>query len=259
MKKIICHKRKIFRRTGVCLILAMVLLAVTGCGNQDIRKDSPSQESASGQGQDGQSPDSQQKDGELSDSQRKNEELPESKQKEKQSSDNSQPPADQQTAGQTAQNGNQTGTVNQPKLSQEEAREAALEHAGVTGEEAVIIKEELDYDDGVTEYEIEFVASGIRYEYEISAEDGAVLSSSQEPVEQLSENLQGQGIISVEEAKEALLKHGGFTPEQVTYTKVEMEQDDGVTEYEIEFYAGGKEYSGKVNASTGAIMEYEME
>lgn len=236
MKKRTRHKSEIFRRTGICLILAMVLAA--GCGNQNIQKDTPQQENT-----------------QTDSRQQKGSQTPADQQTDNGQQENSQTPEDRQTA----QSGNQAGTVNQPKLSPEEAREAALKHAGVTGEEATVIKEELDYDDGVTEYEIEFVAGGTKYEYEINAEDGAVLGSSQEPVEKLPENLQGQGIISVEEAKEAVLSHAGFTPEQVTYTKVDLEQDDGVTEYEIKFYADGKEYSGKVNASTGAILEYEMD
>ena len=149
--------------------------------------------------------------------------------------------------------------ANQPKLGVEEAKEAALKHAGLTSQEVTFIKEELDYDDGITEYEIEFVTNTTKYEYEINAADGAVLGSSQEPVEQIPENLQGQSVVSVDEAKEALLNHAGFQLEQVAFTKVELEQDDGVVEYEIEFYADGKEYSGKVNASTGAIMKYGME
>ena len=252
MKKRTRHKSEIFRRTGICLILAMVL--ATGCGNQNIQKDTPQQENTqtdSRQQKGSQTPADQQTDN----GQQKDSQTPADQQTDNGQQENSQTPEDRQTA----QSGNQAGTVNQPKLSPEEAREAALKHAGVTGEEATVIKEELDYDDGVTEYEIEFVAGGTKYEYEINAEDGAVLGSSQEPVEKLPENLQGQGIISVEEAKEAVLSHAGFTPEQVTYTKVDLEQDDGVTEYEIKFYADGKEYSGKVNASTGAILEYEMD
>ncbi len=263
MKKRTRHKSEIFRRTGICLILAMVLAA--GCGNQNIQKDTPQQENTSAQQEDTQTDSRQTTDSQTpadrqtDNGQQKDSQTPADRQTDSGQQENSQTPADRQTAGQTAQSGNQAGTVNQPKLSPEEAREAALKHAGVTGEEATVIKEELDYDDGVTEYEIEFVAGGTKYEYEINAEDGAVLGSSQEPVEKLPENLQGQGIISVEEAKEAVLSHAGFTPEQVTYTKVDLEQDDGVTEYEIKFYADGKEYSGKVNASTGAILEYEMD
>lgn len=244
MKKLICYKRKPWLLPAI-MLLAFLLLA--GCGNKDTQKDKPVQEGQTEEGQDSRQPAG-------TDAQQAAE--PGSQTEEGQ--DNQQPTGtdNQQPAG---QGGNQSGLANQPKLGVEEAKEAALKHAGLTSQEVTFIKEELDYDDGITEYEIEFVTSTTKYEYEINAADGAVLGSSQEPVEQIPENLQGQGVVSVDEAKEALLNHAGFQPEQVAFTKVELEQDDGVVEYEIEFYADGKEYSGKVNASTGAIMKYGME
>lgn len=244
MKKLICYKRKPWLLPAI-MLLAFLLLA--GCGNKDTQKDKPVQEGQTEEGQDSRQPAG-------TDAQQAAE--PGSQTEEGQ--DNQQPTGtdNQQPAG---QGGNQSGLANQPKLGVEEAKEAALKHAGLTSQEVTFIKEELDYDDGNTEYEIEFVTSTTKYEYEINAADGAVLGSSQEPVEQIPENLQGQGVVSVDEAKEALLNHAGFQPEQVAFTKVELEQDDGVVEYEIEFYADGKEYSGKVNASTGAIMKYGME
>lgn len=244
MKKLICYKRKPWLLPAI-MLLAFLLLA--GCGNKDTQKDKPVQEGQTEEGQDSRQPAG-------TDAQQAAE--PGSQTEEGQ--DNQQPTGtdNQQPAG---QGGNQSGLANQPKLGVEEAKEAALKHAGLTSQEVTFIKEELDYDDGITEYEIEFVTSTTKYEYEINAADGAVLGSSQEPVEQIPENLQGQGVVSVDEAKEALLNHAGFQLEQVAFTKVELEQDDGVVEYEIEFYADGKEYSGKVNASTGAIMKYGME
>lgn len=237
MKKLICYKRKPRLLPAIMLLSTFLLLA--GCGDKDTQKDKPVQEGQTEEGQDSRQPAG-------TDAQQAAE--PGSQTEEGQ--DNQQP---------AGQGGNQSGLANQPKLGVEEAKEAALKHAGLTSQEVTFIKEELDYDDGITEYEIEFVTSTTKYEYEINAADGAVLGSSQEPVEQIPENLQGQGVVSVDEAKEALLNHAGFQPEQVAFTKVELEQDDGVVEYEIEFYADGKEYSGKVNASTGAIMKYGME
>ncbi|MCI9173962.1 MAG: hypothetical protein HFH49_03305 [Lachnospiraceae bacterium] len=165
-----------------------------------------------------------------------------------------------QSAGeqnQQTQASGQGNSVNQPKIGMEEAKEAALKHAGLTAREATFVKEEMDYEDGRTEYELEFVSGTTRYQYEISAEDGAVLESSQEAIEQIPGNI--QGVISVDEAKAAVLNHAGFTAEQVAYTKIELEQEHGGAEYEIDFYAEGKEYSSKVDAVTGAILEYEMD
>ena len=250
MKKLICYKRKPRLLPAIMLLSTFLLLA--GCGDKDTQKDKPVQEGQTEEGQDSRQPagtDAQQ-------AAEPGSQTEEGQDNQQPAGTDSQQTVNQQPAG---QGGNQSGLANQPKLGVEEAKEAALKHAGLTSQEVTFIKEELDYDDGITEYEIEFVTSTTKYEYEINAADGAVLGSSQEPVEQIPENLQGQGVVSVDEAKEALLNHAGFQPEQVAFTKVELEQDDGVVEYEIEFYADGKEYSGKVNASTGAIMKYGME
>jgi uncharacterized membrane protein YkoI len=57
-----------------------------------------------------------------------------------------------------------------------EAKAAALEHAGVTEEQANFIRIELDYDDGRTAYDIEFHVGNIEYDYEIDAMSGDIIS-----------------------------------------------------------------------------------
>lgn len=276
MRKSICYKRN-FRCMFICVML-LCLLALAGCGNQDTQKDDSLQGSQPAEEQGTQGADSQSTAGQENqgtgnqDSQgTSNQESQSAAGQDSQSTGNqdSQGAAGQENQDAGSQNGQDTasqqpaqgqaGLANQPKIGVEEAKEAALKHAGLSGDEVTFIKEELDYDDGRVEYDIEFVTSTTKYEYEISADDGAVLGTSQEPVEQLSGNTQVQGAISAEEAKEAVLNHAGFTAGQVNFTKVELELDDGVAQYEIEFYANGREYSSKVNASTGAIMEYEMD
>ncbi len=65
-------------------------------------------------------------------------------------------------------------------IGEDAAEAAALADAGVTADQAGHISRKLDYDDGRAEYEIEFYADGVEYEYDIDALTGAILSRQQE-------------------------------------------------------------------------------
>ena len=240
MRKSISYKSKVCCFMAA-VIMSLAFLFVSGCGNEtDSKQDSSNgNQSASGQ---------EQSVGEQNTGQEQNQPADGQEQNAGQ---------EQNTGEQQTQAGSQGNSANQPGIGMEEAKEAALKHAGLTAEEAVFVKEEMDYEDGRTEYELEFVSGTTRYKYEISGEDGAVLESSQEAIEQIPGNI--QGVISVEEAKAAVLSHAGFAADQAAFTKIELEQEHGRSEYEIDFYAEGREYSSKVDAVTGAILEYEID
>jgi len=63
-------------------------------------------------------------------------------------------------------------------ISADRAKQIALSHAGVGG--ANFTKVELDTDDGVRVYEIEFKVGNVEYDYDIDASSGAIISSSSE-------------------------------------------------------------------------------
>lgn len=168
------------------------------------------------------------------------------------------------------------------------AKTAALTDAGLTAADVTYTKEALDYEDGVAVYEIEFYTSAHEYEYEIHAASGTVHSRCVEPCvtgtehhgkhhrEDHRENCSDDycssywcdychngGIagtdIGAEEAKNAALNHAGLSAEDVTFTKAELDWEDGAAVYEIEFISGITEYEYKVNASDGTILEYEID
>lgn len=64
-----------------------------------------------------------------------------------------------------------TGT----QITEEAAKAAALEHAGLSADAVSFRKVKLDRDDGQPVYELEFTENGTTYEYEIHAETGAVV------------------------------------------------------------------------------------
>lgn len=63
-------------------------------------------------------------------------------------------------------------------ISADDARSAALHHAGVSSPSAYQC--ETDWDDGRCIYQIEFDCNGIEYEYEIDSQTGAVLKAEQD-------------------------------------------------------------------------------
>ena len=74
-----------------------------------------------------------------------------------------------------------TAAATQPapsKISVERAKQIAVSHAGVSG--ASFTKVELDTDDGIAVYDIEFKVGNTEYDYEINAASGAIISSSLE-------------------------------------------------------------------------------
>lgn len=66
------------------------------------------------------------------------------------------------------------------RITEEEAALIALQHAGLTKDQATGLRVKLDRDDGIWEYEVEFRLDAWEYEYEIHAENGTILSWDKE-------------------------------------------------------------------------------
>ena len=60
-----------------------------------------------------------------------------------------------------------------------------------------------------------------------------------------------QDDIGQDRALEIALEHAGVNESDITQQRVELSNDDGVKEYEVEFYAGNQEYDYDIDAATG--------
>ena len=96
-----------------------------------------------------------------------------------------------QNSSQTAQNNTQTVQSNESvntqtnntvanenkgsKITLDEAKKIALNHANLTSKEVSFINAEADMDNGVEFYDIEFYNNNKEYDYEISAADGKII------------------------------------------------------------------------------------
>lgn len=61
------------------------------------------------------------------------------------------------------------------RLTKEQIKAIALEHAGLNADQVRGLEIEYDVDDGVPEYSVEFTCDGWEYDYEIHAETGKIL------------------------------------------------------------------------------------
>ena len=183
------------------------------------------------------------------------------------------------TSTNTGTNASTNTSVNN-KITIEKAKEIALKHAGLTNAQVSFIRAERDIDDGIDKYDVEFNYNGKEYNYEISAIDGKIIKYDQEieyansqnnvatntqgstqnnATNSTSNNTNSTANISADKAKQIALSHAGLTSSQVTFKRTELDFDDGISKYEVEFYYNNREYSYEINAKTGAILSYEQD
>ncbi|MBE7011332.1 MAG: hypothetical protein E7415_01510 [Ruminococcaceae bacterium] len=67
------------------------------------------------------------------------------------------------------------------------------------------------------------------------------------------------GYISKEKAKEIALNKAGLGENDVTFIKVELERDDGIYIYDVEFRQGRMEYNAEIKADNGKIIDWDAE
>lgn len=155
-------------------------------------------------------------------------------------------------------------------ISMQQATEVALQDAGFSSSEVESLSGNLDSDDEVRHYDVRFVSQGMEYDYEIKASDGTILEKDREAVETHSSSqnvslpaesstMTDSDFISIDEAKSIALQVSGVDASNAVFTEAELNVDDGVHIYEIEFIGGDMEYSFEINAMTGSVAEWEKE
>lgn len=175
----------------------------------------------------------------------------------------------------------QQTNVDTVDIGVEKAKDIALSHAGHSLDKVSFVKAEIDYEDGIKVYDIDFYSGNVEYDYEINAATGSILSVDWDiedysipapepaPTEAPASapaptaapapapTKAASSGISAERAKQIALSHAGVG--SAHFTKVELDTEDGIRVYEIEFKVGNVEYDYDINAATGAIVSSSSE
>ncbi|MDO5548719.1 MAG: PepSY domain-containing protein [Eubacteriales bacterium] len=149
-------------------------------------------------------------------------------------------------------------------IGEKKAKKIALKDAGLTSSDVSALRVVLDIDDDgddPTVYDVEFYAGNTEYDYEIDAVSGDILSkdADAEHIDASAANNSDADRISESKAKKTALKHAGLKESEVEYLTVKLDRDNGIYEYEVEFYVGRLEYSYEINAVSGEIISYETD
>ena len=140
-------------------------------------------------------------------------------------------------------NNNSNNNTSSNSITRDKAKQIALDHAGVTD----VTNFKIELDDN--KYEIEFRVNHKEYDYEISL-SGKILKYSIDDDDDYNET---HASISRDEAKNIALEHAGVN--NITDFKIELDDN----KYEIEFSAGHLDYDYEINATTGKIIDYEID
>ncbi len=147
-------------------------------------------------------------------------------------------------------------TAGKKKIGKSKAKTIALKNAGVKKSAATFTKAFLDYDDGIKIYEIDFRTSKKKYEYEIAAKSGAILSKEERVIKKVAKSSKN---VTKNKAISVALKNAGFKKSQVKLLRAKLDYDDGIKVYDVEFVKGMYEYDYEINAKTGKIMSKDID
>ena len=145
-------------------------------------------------------------------------------------------------------------------VTEEQARETALSHAGLTADQVTFVRSELDRDDGRLMYDVEFYTSDYKeYDYEIDAATGEILSYDYDAEGySYQPNATPGTAITAEQARAIALAEVPGAAESDIY-EFETDRDDGRLEYEGKIIYNNTEYEFTIDGYSGAIREWDAE
>ncbi len=165
-------------------------------------------------------------------------------------------------------------------IGKDAAAYAAEQYAGTTALDSVTAEVDSELDESPAHYEVELHTAWGEFEYLVDAYTGKVLSGQKDlpstvsarndtvkpsqpisPPAQSSQPAQPSGSADIghAKAKSIALNHAGVSENEAYDMDIELDDEDGILVYEVEFKSGGMEYSYEIHAATGEILKHEAE
>ena len=152
---------------------------------------------------------------------------------------------------------------------------AAEQYAGTAALDSVTAEVDSELDESPAHYEVELYTAWGEFEYLVDAYTGKVLSGQKDllttastpstpnvttkPSDQKPDPSGTAQDIGYAKAKSIALNHAGVSENEAYDMDIELDNEDGILVYEVEFKSGNMEYDYEINAATGAILKHESE
>ncbi len=151
-------------------------------------------------------------------------------------------------------------------IGKDKALDIAVKAFGNTTSAQISYSEvDAELDETPAHYEVEIITqSGEEFEYKIDAYTGVILETKREAADG-TETPSGDSSfptldsINYAKVKAIILKYLGISENNIYDMNIKLEVEDGTLVYEVEFKSDHIEYSFKINAATGVVLEYEAE
>lgn len=151
-----------------------------------------------------------------------------------------------------------SGTIEE--LGEDAAKAIALKDADVTEADARNLRIIKEYDDGRVVYDIEFSSSNGTYSYEIDRITGEIVSYDFLEQRQGRSGQNDNAVpITLEEAKTIALSKTNVNENDVSFTRTELEEEDGRPVYQINFMVNDLEYEVQIDALNGTLIGFDIE
>ena len=148
-------------------------------------------------------------------------------------------------------------------IGEETAKAIALKHAKLAETDVTFVKIQLDKEDRLMVYEIEFYTKDAKYDYEIEAIKGTIREYKRDvhshKHQKSNKTKTDSQYIGKQKAKEIALNHAKLSASSVKRMWVKLDRDDGRAVYEVEFKHGTIEYEYDIDAQDGAILKNSSE
>ena len=136
-------------------------------------------------------------------------------------------------------------------LSENEVKEIVINDTGLNSNDIYFDNVELDMEDNA--YDVDFYYNNVEYEYKIDAKNGRIIynnfnidntsnqnNNDTNATNETNENTNNNSNITtteitLDEAKNIALEHAQLNENDVTFTKTQMDTDDGKQVYDIDF------------------------